>query len=384
MISRRAMLAGSAAAMLLGGRAAAQQQRRVGGARIVVLDNRVWMQVRFGGRGPYAFVLDTGAFTNLIRSDLARQLALRPLDNRIIHGVGGTQSTAIYEGRDVTLGNINMGNADFAAYEQLTIHPEAMGALSTSIMTVQDAELDFAQSEWRIYPDGRGERPGYEQLPGEIYRSASRRGAAPIHVDATIGTETYRLQVDTGAPGQLVLYPRATRRIGLWNDQTPYSPSQRRGIGGVGAAARIVRGPAARIGSLAFERPLISLTDPEARDSLPNDGLLGLGLIERINWSTDVRANRVWGRLSGLPARAERYGFSGLWVNNEQGRVLVASVSPGSPAAEAGLQAGDEITGAPFDQLVAILGRPAGTVIQIEYRRGGEARRTRLTLREFL
>lgn len=377
---------GSAAALLLGGKALAQPARRVGGARIVVLDNRVWIQVRIGGQGPYAFVIDTGAFTNLIRRDLVRSLRLRQLGDRVLHGVGGQHQMGIYEGRDVMLGNINIGTADFAAYEQsgLTIHPEAMGALSTSVLTVADSDLDFGRSEWRIYPDGRGERSGYEQLPSEIVRSAVREGAAPIHVDVTMGEQNYRLQVDTGAPGQIILWPRGTRRSGLWNDDTPFAPGRRFGVGGVGAANRLVRGPALRIGSTAFERPLVSLTDPEARDSLPNDGLLGLGLIERLNWSTDVRAGRVWAKPSGLPARPERYGLSGLWVNEERGALVVAVVSPRSPAADAGLRVGDEIPGLRLPQLIARLAGRPGQSVEIDYRRGGETRRVRLTLREFL
>ena len=387
MISRRTMMASAMATMLLaGGRAGAEQARRVGGARIVVLDNRIWMQVRFGARGPYAFVLDTGAFTHLIRRDLVRQLNLRQVGDQILRGVGGAHQMGVYEGKDVTLGTIAIGDADFAAYEHsdLSIHPEAMGALSTGILTVADSELDFTRNEWRIYPGGRGERPGYERLESEIVRSTRSVGAAPIHVEAMIGGQSYRLQVDTGAPGQILLFPRGTRKSGLWNDNAPYAPGVRRGIGGVGAASRLVRGPALRIGSTTFERPLISLTDPGAPDGLPNDGLLGIGIIERLNWSTDVRAGRIWVKSSGVPARPERYGLTGLWLAEERGRIVVVVLSPGSPAAEAGLRLGDELLGGTLEQWIARLSGRPGTAVPFRARRGGEERSGTLVLREFL
>lgn len=387
MLSRRSLLGSLAALPLLAGAGPlGAQTRRVGGARILVQDQRVWMQVRFGTRGPYAFVIDTGAFTNMIRRDLVQELGLRQLGDRTLRGVGGTHAMGLYEGRDVTLGTIDIGNADFAAFEagDLRIHREAMGALSTSVLTVADSDLDFGRSEWRIYPDGRGDRTGFEQLPGEIARSARQIGAAPFHVEVSIGGEPYRLQVDTGAPSNISLWPRATRRLGLWNAQTPFAPGQRAGIGGVGAANRLVRGPDVRIGTMTFARPLISLTDPESRDSLPSDGLLGIGLIERMNWSTEVGPGRIWAQPSGLAARPERYGLSGLWVDERGGKAVVALVSPASPAAAAGLQAGDEIANLGFRALIAQTSGPAGTRIALDYRRGGQTHHTELLLREFL
>ncbi|HTU11797.1 MAG TPA: aspartyl protease family protein [Allosphingosinicella sp.] len=386
MLSRRALLGSLAALPLLGSGRLGAQNRRVGGARIVVLDNRVWMQVKFGPRGPYAFVIDTGAFTNLIRRDLVRELGLRQIGDQTLRGVGGSHQMGLYEGRAIALGTTTIGDLDFAAYEHedLGIHREAMGALSTAVLTVADSELDFSQNEWRIYPDGRGARPGYERLESEISRAVTRVGAATMHVEAAIGGQTYRLQVDTGAPGQVLLWPRAARRSGLWNDATPYSPGQRRGIGGVGAASRLVRAPEIRIGSLRFERPLVSLTDPDSRDALPSDGLLGIGVIERMNWSTEIGAGKIWAKASGLPARPERYGMAGTWLEERQGKVVVALVSPRSPAADAGLRPGDEIEGIGFQALIARLGGRVGDRIPVSYRRGGQAHRTEIALRDFL
>lgn len=385
LLSRRHLLGSLAALPFLQPCLASAQGARLGGARILLRDNRIWMQVKFGARGPYAFVIDTGAFTNLIRRDLVRELGLQQRGDRVLQGVGGDHAMGIFEGPDVTLGTVNIGAADFAAYDfrDLRIHPQAMGALSTSVLTVADSDLDFSQGEWRIHPGGRSDRAGFERLPSEISSAVRRVGAATMHVDVAIGSETYRLQVDTGAPGNIILWPRGARRIGLWNEQTPYSPGRRSGVGGVGAASRLVRGPDIRIGTTTFQRPLISLTDPDSRDTLPSDGLLCLGLIERLDWSTEVSAGKIWAKPNGRPSPPERYGMAGTWLEERGGRVLVATVSPRSPAADAGLQPGDEIEGGLQETIRRLAGNP-GDRIPIAYRRAGQSHRTEILLRDFL
>lgn len=379
------MLAGLALSpLLVPSMAGAQDRARVAGARILVRDGRVWMQARFGTRGPFPFVIDTGNFANMIRREHARALGLRQVGQVTSRGIGGTAAFPVYAGEDVSFGNARVGTLDFAAYDDLAIHREAAGLLSASVMTVADSDLDFEAGEWRIYPDGRGARPGYEMLPSALGVSARRFGAAPIFVDAAIGGRSYRLQVDTGAPGQVLLFSAATRRSGLWDGNGPYSPRQSRGIGGEGAMGRLVRVPEIGIGSIRFERALVALTDPGSRNALDADGLLGLELLERMNISTDLRAMKLWAMRNARPARPERYGISGLWIDRRGERLVVVAVSPHSPAADAGLRIGDEIQGVPFDQFIRRLGGRPGDVIDIAYRRGGEARSTRLTLRPFL
>lgn len=65
-------------------------------------------------------------------------------------------------------------------------------------------------------------------------------------------------------------------------------------------------------------------------------------------------------------------------------RPVAAVVSPRSPAAEAGLQPGDEFHGVPLRAFVARLAGRPGESVELSYRRDGEVRRTRLTLREYL
>jgi hypothetical protein len=386
MISRRGLLASLAALPLLGAARLDAQARRVGGARILVRDNRLWIQVRFGDRGPLAFVIDTGAAISLIRKDVARLLALRELNAVRLMGVGGTQEFRLYEARNVTIGTTDLGTINFGGYEQetLPIHPEAAGALSASMLSLADSDLDFDSGEWRIYPDGRGEREGYSELSSAIPRSARRMGATPIMVDAAIDGVSYRLHLDTGAPIGISLDSDAVRRRGLWNDSRPFSPGRRRGIGGLGARTRLVRAGELRLGDIAFPRPLVSLGDPEHRGRTSSDGILGLPVIALMNLSTEVARGKLWARRNAQQPPPERYGMSGLWVEEGEGGLVVAQASPSSPASEAGLRTGDVITGVPLADFVRRLGGRPGDRIEIAYRRGAEARSTSLTLRPFL
>jgi serine protease Do len=386
MLSRRKLLGTLAAApLLVHAGLRAQPARRVGGARILVRDNRVWTQVRFGEQGPYAFVIDTGTFANLIRDDLARQLHFPALGQLNIRGVGGVDTMIRYRADGVHLGMVDVGTLVFAGYgRDLNIHREASGALAANVLTFADADLDFEAGEWRIYPDGRGERPGYEMLDSQIRRAEPGRGASPLFVTICIGDQSYRLQVDTGAPGQIDLWGRGTRRSALWNDSGPYVPSRFYGIGGAGPRTRIVRVPEVRIGSIRFERALVTLADPDVAESHDSDGLIGLQLLERMNLSTDVRAGKLWAKRNALPQRPERYGLSGLWVDARGDKLVVTQLSPHSPAAEAGMRVGDEIRGVPLDQWVRQLARAPGTVVDVTYWRDGQLHDTHLTLRPFL
>jgi hypothetical protein len=366
--------------------ARAQRLRlREGGGRLALRDGRLWMQVRIGSHGPYPFIIDTGTFVTLIRAELARELGLRTLGSLNMRGIGGAVTVARYLARDVRLGQVEVGDVVFAAQTSaLRVHSEAMGALSASVLTFADAELDFEALEWRIHPDGLTERPGYEMLPSLIQRARMGQGASPIFVDATIGGQVYRLQADTGSPAQLHLWPRAVRRSGLWDNGRPFAPVRPGGIGGEGARGRLMRIGEVRLGSLAFPRALVVADNPRTADTHEGDGLIGLPLLQRMNLSTDLRRNRLWARANAAPPPPERYGLSGMWVDEAGGRVTIVEVSPASPAAEAGLRIGDTIPGVTLGAFVnGLSGRP-GDSVEIAYRRAGETRRTRLTLRAFL
>ena len=294
-------------------------------------------------------------------------------------------TVARFEGRNVRLGQVDVGTMVFAGQRAgLNIHREAMGALSASMLTFADAELDFETLEWRIYPQGIAERPGYDMLPSLIERARPGAGASPIFIDIAIGGQSYRLQADTGSPAPLHLWPRAARRSGLWNSGRPFAPVRPGGIGGEGERGRLMRVGDVALGNLHFPDMLAILDNPETTSTHRSDGLIGLPLLQRMSLSSDLRRNRLWARANRQPPPPERYGLSGFWVDPAPGGLAVVEVSPASPAAEAGLQVGDLIPGVALEAFLGRLSGRPGDAVEIGYRRGGEDRRTRLVLRAFL
>jgi serine protease Do len=386
MISRRGLIKGLAASTLLPG-AALRAQTRVITTPIAVEEDRVWIAASIGGSRPVQFIIDTGAVVSLISEGLAREFGLRERGRFRLIGAGGPEDFLVYEGRDVAFsgGTVQRSVVFGAMPPDLILGRDAAGVLAAGLLTQSDSDLDFGRGEWRLYPDGRGAREGYRELPSSIRHVGNGNGSPYMLVDASLDGNVYRFLLDTGAPGQVRLWPRAVRRSGLWNDAGPYAPGRAFGIGGAGARGRTVRAGTLRIGDFAFERPLVSLNEPSSRHEADfADGIIGLGYLELLNLSTDVRRHRLWAQPSGRPQRPERYRLTGLWVEQSGDALEITDLSPRSPAADAGLQRGDEISGLSMAEFSHQSGGRAGDSIALSYRRGGETRTTRITLREFL
>ncbi|MDH7976062.1 aspartyl protease family protein [Sphingomonas sp. AR_OL41] len=384
MISRRNLLAGLSLAAAWPG-AAIGAGRRVFRASIALEESRVLVAVGMVGKGPYIFMIDTGADFGLIHNSLATTLKLPIGGHTRVRGMGGADIYPIYEARDFVIGGtMRQARVALVGAGELHFGADIEGTLAAGIITAGDTDLDFDAGEIRLYPDGRGERDGFTKLNSSIRRLNGRTESSPyIFADVAVGGQAFECMLDTGAPNLLTLSPNAARRAGLWDDSRPYAPFRPGGIGGSGSMNRLVRVPSLALGGLAIDAPLVALEPLGTVAPKIGEGIAGLALIRRFNLSIDARSRSLWVQPSRQPAVGRRYGLSGLWLDRKSEAAEVAAVGTGSPAAEAGVQVGDRIAGA-WPELLAAINRGPGTPVSLAIERGGTKRTISFTLRPYL
>lgn len=346
-VSRRAVNAGLLGAMIAP-RAAARAAERGEPVEtpIAVEDGRVWISARIDDSEPMLFVIDTGGALQLIHADVAARLRLPIVSGSRIGGLG---KGGVALGGQVVARNLRFSSGlsqQRTAFvtTDLKLGKDAAGSLAAGLFTAEDSELDFEAGVWRLWRNGRPSFDGMIKVAATITggnSASSPRIIATVMIDG----RPYRLLLDTGA-SRIILYPRAAARSGLFSDGRPFAPASMSGVAGLTAKpSRIVRANRLELSPLSIERPLIALMDPnQLFKETDHDGLVGLPLLEMLTLATDTRHRALYARRNGRPPAKERYPGSGLWLDNGKGgQAVVALVGTGSPAAEAGMRAGDVI-----------------------------------------
>lgn len=379
--SRRALLAALPASAALPSSSLARQDAGAIPLSVSFSGSRMLTSVTLGGRGPYSFVIDTGAQGSGIREDLATELHLKTLREMRLGGGGGPDNYMTYEAADVVLGGaLRQPSMVFFGLKSRSTSLGGDGLLAGMMVTV-DTTLDPRAGRLTLYPKGGADRAGFERLASDIKLGPSGQGAPMIYADVELDGLVRRMLVDTGSPWALNLSGHVVAGSGLWNDTRPYAPTVMKGIGGFKRLhGRTVRADRIRFGPLTLERPLVVLNDP-GMGRAPFDGLIGLALVQQLALSTDIAGRALYARPGGLPPPPEHYNRSGLWLDEDGGRVSVTDVSPGSPAAEAGIRVGDRLkAGARIGEIARNFTAPAGQTVTIELERGSVP----LTLKDYL
>lgn len=379
IIDRRLVLSGLGASALLPSLAFAQNAPIV--AKVVVEDGRLWVSAAIGKSEPLLFIIDSGANSNFLRPEIAKRLGLNVLGGGTIGGLGGkTATTGHVEADDVLIaGVVRQKTMRFSTYSfGRGIADDAAGLFASGLLTAYDSDLNFEAGRWQIWPKGRTGEPVGQRLEGASISAMGGRGSERIYVTAMIDGKPYKLMVDTGSPRGLLLFPRAGARSGLLEGRK-FTPVATNGFGGrTNKLSRIVRAGNFSLGPLQFDRPFVTLMDPDQAIGFDFDGLIGLPLIALYDWSTDVGRSRVWLTRNGNSLTAERYSKSGLWIDRTPtDGAVVAGVGAGSPAAAAGIAMGDVITDPPkFTDVLRRINGPVGQPYTLTTQRGAGARVT--------
>lgn len=274
------------------------------------VENRPVVTLFIGGKGPYRFMIDTGAFGALIRQDLAEALKLDE------HGALTTTSLAgqaerspVYRARDVMMGGVfRLPSLDMVAQANIP-HAGMDGILPASVLTALKTELDFEKAMVRYYLEGAPQDlTGFVKLDSDA-QPDYEGGAQKIYAHVRLDGRDLLCLIDTGAAGHILLSGAYVQDHDLWSRYAEAGQSAIGGVNGRAIKTRIVKVPNFEFGPMHFNDTWVTLGDPEGHDTLYEqgiDGVIGCDILRQFTLAfaehhqVFVKPNRHFLRSAGV------------------------------------------------------------------------------------
>jgi len=157
------------------------------------IETRLSVEVQVNGRGPYRFIVDSGADTSVVGLRIARELELPLGRPAILNGMTSRDIVDRVKVAELTLGPTTVRNLELPALREEDVGGEGM--IGIDALVQQRLMMDFEKRLIRV----EDARVRYRPQPGEIVVTARRhRGqlilthvlAAGLPLDAVIDTGT--------------------------------------------------------------------------------------------------------------------------------------------------------------------------------------------------
>ncbi|HEY0615297.1 MAG TPA: aspartyl protease family protein [Candidatus Elarobacter sp.] len=338
---------------------------------VPMLERGPVVTVRIDGGPPMRFGVDTGG-QNVITTAAARRLGLRLTGGAAVSGVGaGVAAIRFATARSVRIGAAEMRDQPFVVLD-LGGFP-ADGLVGYELLARFAARFDFKHRTFALAPAAGAFGAGGITVPIEMNdKQPQVRGA----IDGIPGV----LTIDTGSDGWVDVntpFVRAHRLVARYRARVS-------GIafGGVGGSVRaaFARAGTVDLGAARLRDVLLRLSDARAGVSANPSVAANVGdeILRRFVVVFDYRRGIMRLLPGGDPHEPAWTDRSGLRLAGEAGRLLVADVLTGTPAARAGIRPGaaivtlDEraVTANDRARVAAALAGKPGTRVRLTFERG--------------
>jgi predicted aspartyl protease len=171
--------------------------RLAGGAQPLVL-----LPVNVNGDGPFQFILDTGAGTSLLSSDLAKQLGVKVIGSKEGQSAGGKVSALLAKVDSLAVGDTHLDDVDIGIVDLVhigkTIGAQIDGDLGYNFLRHFRVTIDYHGSEIRLDDPKRVEdfgRVAQAEMPIRLASSAKPLILIDVHANAR---GPFQFAIDTG------------------------------------------------------------------------------------------------------------------------------------------------------------------------------------------
>jgi hypothetical protein len=254
------------------------------------VETRLNVDVRVNGRGPYRFVVDSGADTSVVGLRIAHDLEL-PLGTPLI--LNGTTARNVVDSvkvAELTIGASRVSDLELPALRESDVGGD--GLIGIDALSQQRLMMDFEQHKVRV----EDARLPYRGNPGDIVVIAKRMQGQLILTHVRAGNVSLDAVIDTGS--EVTIGNLALRDKLLGGRHAKFWTAAATGVTGVTVPIQMTTIPRLQLGPVVFEYVPIAFADvpPFEMFGLLDEPalLLGTDLLEKFRRvSLDFRARKV-------------------------------------------------------------------------------------------
>ena len=235
--------------------------------------DRMTVPVSIEGKGPFDFVIDTGAERTVVSRKIAERLGLEDEEPAELMSMAGLSMVDM-----VYVPSLQMGSKEYGGLVSPVLaarHIGADGILGLDGLQDQRILFDFADSQITV-EDSNHQRSGIS--PREIVVTARRRSGQLIFTDATIAGIKVNVIVDTGAQVSIA-NPKLQKRLNRLRDREG-EESSLIAVTGDTLGVEFGRARNFKIGRAQFDNLLVAFADapPFAQFGMRDKPALLLGM----------------------------------------------------------------------------------------------------------
>lgn len=367
---------------------------------VTIRDNHVYVPVKVNGSRTLWFIFDSGAEMTVINKRITDEL--------------GLVTTGALEGRGVGAQSIQVGLVQGMTYEVpgvIVSNQRAAVIPLERIETVSGVSIDGIlgydfMSRFVTRIDYAGGLIQFFEPSTYTYEGPAK--PIPFELEGSLPSVTIvcslpgcprivgKYMLDTGMSQALALNSPTVSEYGLLKcAEKTLQSSGGMGIGGR-SKAHLTRATTITIGEAEVKNLVIALATDTVGATATRDqvGSFGGEILQRFTFTLDYHRKQIYLQPNSKLTSPHDVDMSGLLLQlaeDGSGRVMVESVLPESPAAEAGVQIGDEIIavdGQPVAGMklwdVRELLRKVDLVVPVTYRRGDTEATATLHLRRMI
>ena len=187
--------------------------RLAGGAQPLIL-----LPVQVNGDGPFEFILDTGAGTSLLSSDLAKKLKIKIISTKEGQSAGGKISVSLAKVDSLAVGQAKLDDVDVGIVDLThignTIGTKIDGDVGYNFLKHFRITIDYHDCEIRLDEPRRIQRLGRSskaEVPMRLASLAKPLLLVDVHAN---GDGPFQFAIDTGT-STTAIAPELAQQLGL-------------------------------------------------------------------------------------------------------------------------------------------------------------------------